>query len=781
MQHSSHGASLPDALVRAVRAASKPFFQIQSPRYALDANSKSDLGFVSLVMKTKAIMPQEKFDSSHLLPSAWSELYRTAMNELADTDAKELWGLVSTVLRVVEQGAADCVNASAAIVEWHSCFDDELEDVEELIRQLHFWDPRTDSDVLEEFGSKVLGRIEGAFLTGHFHAAASLMDALLLHLRRGGSALLTAEVETVLANVKRLLTVAFHDPVSHQQWVEAANDELQDSRIILLGASQGSHNPNAEDSGSSAGGATVVDRLVEDLCAASLDILLLITKDAKRMCARCIDSHRTATDFLVAVCAIMEPYADLRRVYSLFAKYVEDWDNIDGRQWYYECVLVILGVDSVADMVAAMHEVATIVAETSPQAAALSSTISSEEAYSCDDDDDDADAASDTVSLDALTAATKPPSTETTRRFIFACMTAHVADLCAPAVVATSAAEIHLTFCRNELVTAYARLFATHPRTWRIAGLYACYSPLNDPFFLSEIVLAIAPVAAVDETVYRSLRAFFHTMWSTSSDHQQAVRAKLEAALPEHATVAKWWSAMEYYYSESYRDVHRHIIMTQLNSGNCVRAVWLAVQTQLTEIIESELRRQLTSKDALENAQLYTVGSAIQNGFIAVDACTSMELGRCLCAAAALSAYRKAATAANASFAILAQGQQSPLQPSRLSFHKCEVALEAAATCLQKIETALKSVVECHAMVHPSTIFTLVEHGASLLLSLRQLMRHPKTGESTGSSHISSCVLPLLIESYELANIHNVHHDAHLADRSRALAEQLAHVHQTSI
>ncbi|CAJ1992969.1 hypothetical protein conserved [Leishmania donovani] len=780
MQHSSYGASLPDALVRAIRAASKPFFQIQASRYAQEANSRSDLGFVSLVMKTKALVPQEKFDSSHLLPSAWSELYRTAVKELADADAKELWGLVSVVLRVVEQGAVDCVNASAAIVEWHSWFDDELADAGAVIRQLQCEDPHADSDVVvEELGSNVLGRIEGAFLTGHFHAAASLMDALLLYLRRGGSALLTAEVETALANVKRLLTVTFHDPVSHRQWVETANDELQDSRITLLTASRGSQSGNDNGSGSSAGGATVMDKLVEDLCAASLDILLLITKDAKRMCDRCLDSHRTATDFLVAVCAIMEPYAGLQRVYSLFAKYVDDWDNTDGRQWYYECVLAILGVGSVVDMVAAMHEVAMIVAETFPQAAAVSSTISDEDAYDCDKDD--ADEVSDTVSLDAVTAAAKPPSAATTRRFMLTCMTAHIADLCAPAVVSTSAADIHLTFCRNELVTAYARLFAMHPRTWRIAGLYACYSPLNDPLFLSEIVLAVAPAAAADETVYRSLRAFFHTTWSTSSDHQQAVRAKLEAALPEHAAVAKWWSAMEYYYSQSYRDAHRHIIMTQLNSGNCVSAVWLAVQTQLTEVIESELRRQLKSKDALGNAQLYTVGSAVQNGFVAVGACANMELGRYLCAAAAFSAYRQAATAADASLAMLAQGQPSSLQPSRSPSRKFEFALAAAATCLQTIESALKSVVECHAMVHPSTIFTLVEHGTSLLLSLRQLMRVPGTGESTGSAHVSSCVLPLLIESYELASIHNVHHDPNLADRSRALAEQLAHVHQTSI
>ncbi|XQJ31091.1 hypothetical protein NXY56_007199 [Leishmania guyanensis] len=780
MQHSLQGASLPDALVRAIRAASKAFFQIQASRYAKEANSKSDLGFVSLVMKTKMLGPQVKFDCNHLLPSAWSELYRAAVNELADANATELWGLVSAVLSVIEQGAADCVNASVAIVKWHNLFDNELADAEEVIWRLQREDPHDSLDaVVEEFGSSVLVRIEGAFLTGHFHAAASLIDALLQYLRRGGSALLTAEVETALANVKRLLTVSFHDPVSHRQWVEAANDEVQDSRIIFLHASRGNQSGYDDDSGSGSGGATVIDRLVGDLCATSLDIILIITKDAKWMCERCCDSHHTATAFLTAVCAIVEPYASLERVYSLFGKYVDNWSSNEGSQWYYQCILAVLRVSSVADMVMAMHEVATIAAEALPHAPALPSTLGNEEAYDCDNNDADED--SDTVSLSAITAAAKPPSAATTRRFVLASMAAHIADLCAPSVVATSAAEIHLTFCRNELITAYLRLFALHPRTWRTAGLYACCSPLNDPSFLSEIVLFITPTAAVDERVYRSLRAFFHTTWSTSSDHQQVIRAKLESALPEHATVAKWWSAMEYYYAESYREAHRYIIKTQFTGGNCARAVWLAVQTRLTEVIESEIRRQLTNKDALENAQLYMVGSAIQNGLIAIDACTNVELGRYLCAVAALSAYRQAATAANASLAALTPGRPSSFHPSLPSSRKLGFALEAVATCLQTIETALKSLDECHAMVHPSTTFTLVEHGASLLLSLRQLMMDPKTGESNSSAHVSSCLLPLLVESYELASIHNVPRNPRLADRSRALAEQLAHVHQTCI
>ncbi|KAG5466190.1 hypothetical protein LSCM4_01334 [Leishmania orientalis] len=771
MPNFSHSVSLPDALVRAVRAASKPFFQLQTSRYGNEANISSDVGFASLVMQTKALVPKEAFGSRQLLPSAWSELYRTAVREVRDADVSELWGLVSTVLSVVEQGASDCVNASAAIVEWHNWFDGRLADAGEVIRQLQCEDPRdSPSDAVEELGSKALSRIDVAFLTGHFHAAASLMDALLLYVRRGGSELLTAEVETALASVKRLLAVSFHDPASHRQWVDAANDELKDSRIILLAGSRRNQS-GSDDSGSSGGGATAMDKLVEELCSASREILFLITKDAKRLCDRFRNSHRTATDFLVAACAIMEPYADLERVSSLYSAYVAGWANTVDCQWYNECVLAILGASSVADMVVVMHEVATIAAEALLQEATTSPLVSNEDSNDCDDDD--TDEASDTVSLGAVTAAERPPSSTTTRRFMLACMTAHVADLCAPAVIATSAADIHLTFCRNELVTAYARLFALHPRTWCIAGLYACYSPLNDPLFLSEIVLAIAPAAAVDAHVYRRLHAFLLNAWCTSSDHQQAVRAKLEVALPEHATVAKWWSAMEYYYTESYRDAHRHIITAKLSSGDLAHAVWLAVRTRLTDVMESEVRRQLKAKDALENARLYMVGSAVQHGFIAVDTCGSAEMGRYLCAAAALSAYRQAATAVSASLAM------SP--PPLSSSGKFGVALEAVATCLQTIEAALKSLDECHAMVHPSTIFTLVEHGASLLLSLRQLMRDRKTGESTGSAHVSSCMLPLLIESYELASIHNVHDDPSLADRSRGLAEQLAHVHQTCI
>ncbi|KAK7196882.1 hypothetical protein NESM_000629400 [Novymonas esmeraldas] len=798
-------AVLPDVLVRAARAASKSFLHVQASRYAMPAAAVPDVAVVALAMKTKVPVLKEQLDHTrHVLPSTYAELYRATVDELPDAAMKKLWGLASAVLRVVEQGMVDRVNASAAIVEWHNEFNEELIDVEEVALRLQREDPRSaPEDVVEALGSDVLGRIESAFLCGHFHIAASLMDALLHFVRRAGSSLLTAEVETALANVKRLLLIGYHDPASHQQWVDSANDELRDSRIVLLTATRGTNNTNTNGGGGGGGGGDVVDNLVEDLCAASADILLLIKKDAQQMYERCRDSHRSAVDFLVAVCAVMEPYADLERVSSTFSEYVDRWADTEEEeealeehhhQWYYACVMALLNVRSLHDMVAAMQEVAAIVTETGLPAteaatqadAAEASSGGEDEDDNDGDDDDDDDAESDTVDISAVEQAETSPDSATTRRFLVASMAAHIADLCAPAVAASVSAEMHLTFARNDLITAYVTLFARHPRTWRMAALYACYSPLIHPQLLSDITLAVAPMAAVDDDVHRSLRAFFHNTWCTRSDHQQAVRAKLDLVLPEHATVARWWDAMDHYYAAAHRDVHRRIIAAQLKSGHDARALWLAVETRLTDVVESEVRRRLRSRDALESAPLYAVGAAVQNGFVALDTCPSMELGRCLCAAAALARYREAATAATAALAAIAHHGASAAtttssSTSSPSASQRALTVTTVAACLQTIEEALKSVDACHDMVHPTTTFTLVEHGAALLLSLRGLMRDPATGETTATAHVCGGVLPLLVESYELASTHTAHRDPAIVHRSRAVAEQLARAHQTCI
>lgn len=805
-------AALPDAFVRAIQATSKPFLQIQSTRYApstADASSSgADVALMSLVMRTKTASPSvAPPDPRRLLPSEWSEVYRTAASDaLADTQAMQLWSLVSTVLRIVEQGAPDRINASAALVEWHHTSNRGLDDVEELIQLLLQGDPRQETEiVVEGFGSDVLGRVEGAFLTGHFNAAAALMDALLQYVRRGESALLTAEVETALANVRRLLTVGFHDPASHAQWAAAANDALRDSRIVLnlvqgrrrhhrqrrlSGGSGSSNDDDADDNSSSGGSDDVIDGVVEDICAEALDLLLLMAKDAKTLRERCVDSGRTATDFLVAACAVMQPYASLGDVSGIFEDYIGHWKHQEEQKWYNDCVLSILSATSPADVVEAMATVAAVISDVFPsldEASAPRRSISSR--ASDGDDEDDDDSVGDTLSVGELKAAatTQMPSAGHTRRFALLCMAAHVADLCAPPVVAATAGEIELTFTRNALVTAYVNVFACYPRTWRIAGLYACYSPLSNPALLRDIVTAQAPAAAADAAVYDRLHAFLRTTWCTSSEHQLAVRSKVAAVLPEHATVSQWWTAMDYYYTETYRDVHRSIVQLLLRHGEGVRALWLALRSQQTASVESALRRYVTGSDALASAPLYAIGAAVLNGFLAVDSCPSAELARYLCAAAAMASYRQAATAGDAAIASLAP-QLSRASPSSSPAPSPPVAprarasvLEAVAVCLQTIEAALRSLDACPAMAHPSTTFALVEHGATLLASLRQLTRDPATGDATGTAHLPGYVLPLLVEAYELASVHYSPRDPALTERSRVVAEKLARVHQTCV
>ncbi|KPA86076.1 hypothetical protein ABB37_00343 [Leptomonas pyrrhocoris] len=814
MSSPSMFAHLPDAVVRAIRKASKPFLSLQSSRYASAGTSNTEVDTLSLVMRTKTLLPQKasgQFDARDVLPSTWSEVYRSAVEELPDAQSKRLWGFVSTVLTVHEQGGtSDSVNASAAIVEWNDRFSSRLDDVEEVVAYLYRTSPlHLDDAEVEDIGSGVLGRIEDAFLTGHFEAAATLMDALLTFLRRGQSSLLSAEVETALADVRRILDTAFHDSDSHQNvWVRSANAQLQESRNTLM-------NPSG---GPSSGNRSAVDALVEDLCATCVDVLILITKDATRLVERCRESRRSAVDFLVAICAIMEPYATLSRVAAIYAEYVGEWDNYDNdddrsyndseedERWYCAAVQAVLEVESLTGMVDAMERVAQISFNASLQGGEREAMLPAPSASGrgtgaagtqggsrpvynsggrrSDGDDDvyDDDSASDTVSVSEVAAAATTAASLTpfqARHFTVVCMAAHIADLCAPAIVASFAADIHLTFTRNNLVSAYAELFAFHPRTWRVAGLYACYSPLINPRFLVDIVETVAPSAAVDEVTYRSLHAFFLGSWSTHSDHQAAVRAKLEAVLPGNATVSKWWAAVDFCYTEAFRKVHRYIIVTLLNHKRWSQAAWLAVETGLTETLHSHLQQIMTSSDALVSEELYAVGCAVQRAFVSVDCCPSAELTRYLCAAAALAAYRQAATTVNAALESVAPAQ---VGTSVTATPSVDVVVKAVVVCLQAIEAALKTTDECASMLHPATTFTLVEHGASLLLSLRQLMRDPVTGDSTGSMHVSSCVLPLLVEAYQLSSIHfGSCADPAWEKRGVALGEKLANVHQTCI
>ncbi|KPI86196.1 hypothetical protein ABL78_4749 [Leptomonas seymouri] len=789
-------AQIPDAVVRAIRNASKPFLLLQSSRYTsagMSSKATTEIAALPLIMRTKSLFPQQangQLDARHVLPSTWSELYRSAVEELPDTQAKRLWGLVSTVLSVLEQsGNPAGVNASAAIVKWNDRFSAQLDDVDVLMATLQ----RSNSLCLgeaevEDMGSKVLGHIEDAFLTGHFETAAALMDALLAFLRRGRSSLLSAEVETALADVRRILATAFHDSDSHRNvWVRSANSQLQESRNTLMNPSGG---PSNGDRGA-------VDALVEDLCATCVDMLVLITKDAARLLERCRESKRSAVDFLVAVCAIMEPYAELPRVAALFDEYVGKWygDNTNGTdedlQWYYEAVQAVLEAETLTGVVEAMQRVAHISSNAflhggeaggARRGSHCESTRASQPADISSDNGEiyDSDSASDTVSLREVAADTTaaPVTPLQARYFIVACMAAHVADLCAPAAIAASDSDIYLTFTRNDLVSAYAELFAFHARTWRVAGLYACYSPLINPRFLADVVESVAPHAVVDEVTYRSLLAFFLTSWSTHSDHQRAVRSKLELVLPGNATVSRWWAAMDFCYAEAYRKVHRYIIVMLLNHKKWARAAWLAVETGLTDTLQSHLRLILSSSDALISEELYAVGCAVQRAFVATDNSPSAELTRYLCAAAALAAYRQAATTANA--ALKGASHVSAATPAEAAF-SVDAVLKTVVTCLQAIEAAVKCTDECDVMLHPSTTFTLVEHGASLLLSLRQLMRDPVTGDPTSSMHLSSCLLPLLVEAYQLSSVHFGLADPTLERRCQALGEKLADVRHACI
>lgn len=741
---------LPDRLVGIIREVGRRHLLLQRTRYTSStaASVPPSTVFTSLVMKTKTISPQAVESAHHgrMLASTWSEAFRISVEPLGDEMTNELWGLVSTVICILESGDADRVNASAAVAEWNSRFATDVQEVQEFEKELRAQDPVVMDD--EEIGlmlSDALEGIERLFLYGSFKCAASMVDAVLCFIRRGGTRMLTAEVEGALADVVRLLDVGYSSPETHTAWQAEANELVYEAKRIL-------QIPDVE-------GATVIDSMVEDLCATCLDILLIISGDAELLCRRCRSAGRSAIDFLVSVCTISKPHATLMELGSIFAVYVPQWGDEKKLQLFYEVVKSLLTAESLVDVVSAMS--------VAGREAARWFTWEPDRMFV----EDVAHNSDDSLRVDESRPLN--PRNTSARVFALACMAAHVADLCAPAVVAPTSDSMRYSFARIHLVTSYISLFSQSSQTWRIAVTYAAYSPLMNPAVLYNITTTAARFSLDDSTVYTSLCTFFHRMWDSKSPHQQALRAQLDNILPENATVLKWCDAVDYYYREAYRDAHRFLITAHLNRNNAAYAVWLAVETQLTSMIELEIKGILKSKDALVSDVVYKVGSAVQNSFIALDTCPTATLARFLQACAALSSYRRAATVVTASMKLLQQSVSSKQQTPAV--------VETLVWCLETIETALHAMDSCSIMLHPTTTFTIVEHGVDMLIQLRSLLRDCSVdGESVSTrstyEHIRSVMVPLLLESYEVSYIHFSKQHAELENRVGYLAEKLASV-----
>lgn len=682
------GVSVPDPLVHIIHSECSIFLSIQSTRFE----------------------DRIALTSSAFQPSEWCEAYRQAVALLGDRLVNSTWGLVSHILQIIEANGSLTMNASAAVVSWYRNFMLDIQYIENRRRELQTLDlGRCADEEVIDIGAFYIELIEGSFFTGQLDTAAGLLDELLASLRQGAARVLTAEVEDCLADVRRLLVASFHDADSFAHWRSDANEQIYAAKRIL---------------GEAVSTETAQERVADSLRALCLNILLVASGDARLVYDRCLQSELPFVEYLTAICAVIHPYAFLGQLRDALSMSLGDWTFDGNAAWIIHFLRALFAAHNLEDVVNALQTLADGAKQHFPWSPETMYAPGSEVEEEYRDIGD-------------LT----PPlngDNPSAKRFGLACLAAHVADICAPAITAPST-TISLTFTRNNLVADYIHLFGEHPRTWKIAATYAAYSPFMNPKELYQLTTYAAELAAYDNAAYQSLNEFLRLRWDAGSAHQMTLRRLLRDRLEEHPTLQQWIDILDYERRQAVMDCHRFIISTRFNHGDVASAVWLAVETNVTKPVQFVLRSALRSAGALEDTAIYQVGEAVHHSFIALDTCSTVDLVQSLYTCAALFAYRQALAAVH-----VATSQKGGPSPA------VETLVQTQVRCVDRIEQALSRIDACDFAFHPDVIFTLVEHGLDLVMAVRgMLQRHG----SASCEHLGSSVLPLLARAFSLASI----------------------------
>lgn len=705
---------LPAPLARVVREGLGTFLALQGTRYRQPEDNAPPM---PAVMMTKTAVRDGVTPSPDLSPAEWSELYRLCLSPLGDDVVGSLWGLVTMVMRIHLEGGAFTVSAGGAMRAWYRTFRLDEPYIEEKRQELAALRLGQCSEAeVEQVGVFFLDVIERCFFAGAFEAAAAMMETLTAALRVGAPFNpFSDDVETCIANVRRLLVASYTDGPTFEAWRQDANDQVYDAKRILKEGGRAAHSADA------------CVRVAASFCNLCLGILLAISGDMLLVRKRCQEAGLDLLDYLTAVCAISIPFKTLHELHEVLTTSAPLWADSDKESpWLHSIVLKLFATETLGDMVAAMETVGDVAEADFPWAPEETVAAACEDGNESNEDDE-------LVLVDEVVASECP----SVRRFALAFMAAHVADICAPAVTAPSHA-IDLTFARNRCISGYTHLFSRDEMLWQAAATYVAYSPLINPAVVYNIFTFAARDAAVERTTYLCLCAHYRTMLSPRSEHQRLLRRLLKERLGDHPTLTQWLEVFDYYCHKAYTDAHQYIIATCFNHGDVAMAAWLAVEMQLPSPMQFELRRLLSSSVALEDECVYRIGEAVHNSFLAVDACPTPELAHSLCVCAAVSEYRRAATAF---FSCLRD-------PSTA----VSAVLRSGMWCLQCVEKVLTRMDQCYFAFHPVCVFALVEHGADILLATRDILC--KVGVDA-YANLAGPVLPVLAHAFAICRLHS--------------------------
>ncbi|CAD2216900.1 hypothetical protein AGDE_09145 [Angomonas deanei] len=417
--------------------------------------------------------------------------------------------------------------------------------------------------------------------------------------------------------------------------------------------------------------------------------------------------------FIVGYCNLLNPFAELGEVQNVFDTALDvlqsghiAGNNLDRQKWYYDILSVLLKVEILGDFVQVaetINEVATAVYPWNPAA--------------WEDQDNNS-----LIPYNGNEASGTAPLTageQCTRRLLLSSLAAHLADIAAPPCVADVASYLSYTFTRNHVIKDYFHLFSGVPRGWKVAGLYAAYSPLLNPVEVYNVMTYAGRAALTEKSVYHALMGLLRTAWSKESPHQRFIFRRLMQLYPSDPAVSQYFDMLEHYYRKSFDDIHRYLITECFTRGDVTRAVCLAVENGLTDEIVWELRVRLIAAGALEDVLLAQVGKAVEHGFVALDGCASLELLCSLKLCAALSNYVQAARAVGR-WEELQRADHTRASP----LFRVAEALRAGAwahTAVLDLIVAIGH--QTHFDLHPSVLCTVMERGCETLLLMRDWMK----------------------------------------------------------
>uniref|UniRef100_A0A7S1PMP6 Nuclear pore complex protein Nup85 n=1 Tax=Neobodo designis TaxID=312471 RepID=A0A7S1PMP6_NEODS len=306
-----------------------------------------------------------------------------------------------------------------------------------------------------------------------------------------------------------------------------------------------------------------------------LDVLTFATGDADQLALVVADLGCDRITYAAAYASIIEPFATLPDLFRAFNGF-----NQGPEKWYTPVVGTLLGCTMLSDVVDA--------------AAALKCHL--------------------------------PPEASAYERFASLLCAAHLADLCAPPLLAVGAAGKTVAR-RNELVVAYTSMISEAPELWRAAGLYLVHSPMVDPRVLGS---HLRRVAATGRSGPRAAVNFVQEFVTDSSALQQRVREACRSRIPPTAPMAQKglegvWATFDRVAEETEQAIVSAWARADAEAGNLASAVALlcdrGYSNEVVCLVSGELRKWSASPSpaAKWSRAILGLGTAFSSGLISVD------------------------------------------------------------------------------------------------------------------------------------------------------------------